>query len=310
MGNLYHSSYNGLQVTASQRVSHGLSFLAGYTWAHALDDYSSGAWSGLPQDSYNPSTNYGNGANDIRHRFTLSPTYLIPGIKSPGQMLQGWSVSAIVTAQTGAPFWITDSTTDLSGTGEFADSSDGGGAVGYAWNYSGPTSAFNTNKANAIPCFGTISGCTPYSALPGGAPPPACVSAAEAPYAGNAQLQQLALASLTNLGCYVRGGAVLTPPAYGTIGNNSRDQMRGPNYYNVDLSVAKDWKFRERYAAQFRAEFFNIFNWADFGNPATGNINPESGSGFGASTGTPNSANPVLGSGGPRAIQFGLKLIF
>jgi hypothetical protein len=86
--------------------------------------------------------------------------------------------------------------------------------------------------------------------------------------------------------------------------------MRGPNYYNVDLSVAKDWKFKERYAAQFRAEFFNIFNWADFGNPPAGNINPESGSGFGASTGTPNSANPVLGSGGPRAIQFGLKLIF
>jgi hypothetical protein len=193
MGNLYHSSYNGLQVTASQRVSHGLSFLAGYTWAHALDEYSSGAWTGLPQDSYNPSENYGNGTNDIRHRFTLSPTYLIPGIKCPGQMLQGWSVSGIVTAQTGAPFWITDSKTDFSGTGEFADSSDGGGAVGSAWNYSGPLSAFATDKANPIPCFGTISGCTAYSKLPGGTPPAVCIAAAEAPYAGNAQLQQLAL---------------------------------------------------------------------------------------------------------------------
>jgi len=307
MANLYHSSYNGLQITASQRVSHGLSFLAGYTFAHALDEYSSGAWSGLPQDSYNPSTNYGNGTNDIRHRFTLSPTYLIPGIKSPGQMLQGWSVSAIVTAQTGAPWWVQDTTTDLAGTGEVGNTTDGGGAVAYDWNYSGPLNAFATDKAQTIPCFGTMSGCTPYSKT-GGVPPAVCVSAAEAPYAGNAQLQQLALAALTNLGCYVRGAGVLTPPAYGTIGNLTRDQLRGPSYYNVDLSIAKDWKFRERYSAQFRAEFFNIFNWADFANPST--VNPESGLGFGQSTATPNNANPVLGSGGPRAIQFGLKLIF
>ena len=34
------SNYNALQVTLNQRVSHGLSFLAGYTYAHALDDAS------------------------------------------------------------------------------------------------------------------------------------------------------------------------------------------------------------------------------------------------------------------------------
>src|SRR5262249_36183684 len=36
--NLYSSSYNALQVTAVQRVWHGLNFVAGYTFAHAIDD--------------------------------------------------------------------------------------------------------------------------------------------------------------------------------------------------------------------------------------------------------------------------------
>ena len=98
-----------------------------------------------------------------------------------------------------------------------------------------------------------------------------CVTAAQAPYAGNAQLQQLALASLTNLGCYVQGGGVLTPPAYGTVGDASRNLFRGPNYYNVDFSVSKIWKFKERYSAQFRAEFFNLFNRADFPIPGVAN---------------------------------------
>ena len=70
------------------------------------------------------------------------------------------------------------------------------------------------------------------------------------------------------------GGAILTPPAYGTIGDANRNIFRGPGYYNVDLSIAKIWKFRERYSAQFRAEFFNLFNHTDLlGVP--GNTNPE-----------------------------------
>ena len=64
------------------------------------------------------------------------------------------------------------------------------------------------------PCGGIdkLPGCT-------AAVPTACVTAAQASYAGNAQLQQLAVASLTNFGCYVQNGGILTTPAYGTIGN-------------------------------------------------------------------------------------------
>ena len=74
--------------------------------------------------------------------------------------------------------------------------------------------------------------------------------------------------------------------------------------------MAKDWKLKERYSAQFRFEVFNLFNRADFGNTVT---DPSKGAGtgqFGCACSTPDSSNPVLGSGGPRHIQFGLKLTY
>ena len=298
------SNYNALQVIARQRLSHGLSFLAGYTYSHALDR------DVFPIDINNPQLSYGSGVEDLRHHFTLSPSYLIPGMKSPGQMLQGWSLSGILTLQSGLPWTPSDVTNDLLGTGEVNNS-----AVVQSWNLTGPASAFRAGPT-PIPCTGNLPGCTPYSVVGGVEQPPAqCITAAQAPYAGNTQLQALALASLTDFGCYVQNGGILTPPAYGTLGNVSRDSFRGPSFYNTDFSVAKIWKFKERYSAQFRAEFFNIFNRGDFIQvPATTDPSKGSKGNFGCSCTTPDSStlnpNPVLGSGGPRHIQFGLKLMF
>ena len=297
------SNYDALQVTVDERLYHGLRFLAGYTYAHALDVLNSGIGGGslVPSDNANLRLNYGNSDNDLRHRFTFSSSYAIPGIKSPGQMLQGWGVSAILVLQQGLPWSPNDTTNDFLGTGEFANNATVSGAV-QPWNYSGSPSAF-TSGPNPIPCFGSLPGCT--AGLP-----QSCITAAQAPYAGNPQLQSLALAALQNTGCYMQGAGILTPPAYGTIGNATRNLFRSPSYKNVDLSVAKDWKFRERYGAQFRVEFFNLFNRPDFANP--GKAEPNSGltGTFGCSCSTPDSGNPVLGSGGPRHIQFGLKLAF
>jgi hypothetical protein len=306
-----YSNYDSLQLTVNERLSHGLRFLAGYTFAHALDllysDNTGGAL--VPTDNANLRADYGNSANDLRHRFTFSPSYALPDIKSPGQMLQGWEVSGIVVLQDGLPWSPNDVTDDFLGTNEINNSF--GGTL-TAWNYSGPTSAF-TAGPHPIPCFGSMAGCTPYM---GGVPPTVCSNAAMAAYPGNPQLQQLALASLTNFGCYVQNGGVMTPPAYGTNGNAPRNGFRYANYYNVDMSIAKNWKFTERYTAQFRVEFFNLFNRADFGTAsgvgAPNAFDPSAGSGgqFGCACTTPDALNPVLGSGGPRHIQFGLKLGF
>jgi hypothetical protein len=295
------SNYNALQVTAQARGYHRLSFLAGYTYAHSLSEADNNSTGGVSAvtDNSNLRLNYGSSTVDIRHRFTISPSYAIPGMKSPGQMLQGWSISGILILQTGFPWQPSQgSSVDYLGTGEI------GIGVTQPWNYSGPASAF-TAGTQPIPCFGKFSGCTAFPVV-GGVPqlPAACVSAEQAQYAGNATLQGLALAALTNSGCYVQGGGVLTPPAFGTIGNASKGIFAGPSYKNVDFSVSKDWKFKERFGAQFRVEFFNFFNRTDVGAPGT---NP-AGSNFGYAITTPDTLNPVVGSGGPRHIQFGLKL--
>ena len=78
----------------------------------------------------------------IAHRFTFAPTYAIPGKKCPGQMLEGWSVAAILTLQTGQPWTAYDSTNDFIGTGEISSASSSG-ATGMIqpWDYTGPYSA-------------------------------------------------------------------------------------------------------------------------------------------------------------------------
>ena len=316
LGNNDFSNYNAMQITVNERPWHGLAFLAGYTFSHALDVTSADSTSQslLPIDSYNVRGTYGSSDFDIRNRFTLSPTYNIPGIKSPGQMLQGWSLSGILLLEGGQPWFPVDQQNDLLGTNEINNSIDAGMQT---WNYTGPTSAF-TSDQNSIPFF--LPG-VPAPSDPKGPTDPAyavnntaCVAAAKAPYASGSQLQSLGIASLNNFGCYAQGGGVLTPPAFGTIGNAGRNLFRGAPYYNVDMSIAKEWKFKERYSAQFRAEFFNLFNRADFGLAGTGSTSqdPGSNSQFGCSCATPDvqGNNPVLGSGGPRHIQFGLKLLF
>ncbi len=303
------SNYDALQVTMQARNYHGLSFLAGYTYSHALsvtDGNSTNNGSVLVADRNNLVLNYGNNTNDQRNRFTFSPTYVIPGMKSPAEMLQGWSVNGILTLQSGLAWNPNDATVnDWLGTGENTNSGLGAGTTQF-WNFSGPTSAFNDPGPGAIPCYGKLAGCTAFASAPA-AIQAGCNNAATAPYAGNSQLQSLALVALSNEACYTQGGGYLVPPAYGTEGDASRGLFVGPHYYNVDFSVTKLWKIRERYSAQFRAEFFNLFNHADFAAPGTDPTKPST---FGHAVSTPDSANPVLGSGGPRHIQFGLKLTF
>jgi hypothetical protein len=293
-----YSNYNALQATLQGRNYRGLSFLAAYTYSHTLsilDGQSTIVLNILPADSNNVQLGYGNATYDLRHRFIFSPTYALPGIKSPGQMLEGWSVNAILTLQPGLHFTVADLTrTDWTGTGEILNTGEGNGSYQY-WNYVGPTTAFSHNA-------------TPPTKLTGAAAlaNATCLADAQAPYGGNARLQALAVAALANGGCFTSGSGVLTPPAYGTIGNAGHGFFVGPSYKNVDFSVAKTWRMKERFSAQFRLELFNVFNHTNFGAPGT----DPSKSTFGVSTATPDSGNAVLGSGGPRHIQFGLKLTY
>jgi hypothetical protein len=83
-----------------------------------------------------------------------------------------------------------------------------------------------------------------------------------------------------------------------TIGNLGRNTARGPDAVNLDFSAFKEFRPRERYTLQFRAEMFNLLNHPNLGMP--NNV-------FGTSAfGTIGTTGNYLA----RNIQFALKLLF
>lgn len=312
LSNLDSSNYNGLQTTLTERTSHGLSFVAGYTYSHSLDMCPDNWRCQVPLDKSNLSSLYGNSQFDLRNRFTLSTTYALPGKKSPGQLLQGWSLNSILTLMGRMPWDVSDTTFDFAGNGERQTTQ----TVGDHWDFFGNPSDFSTTKAllSATNGKGGGAGLPFYAGLNSTATPTSNTSC----NARAAAIGPAATAALAVFGCYAVGNSVLIPPAFGTVGTNGRDVFRGPTFNNWDLSITKEWVFRERLKAQFRAETFNILNHPDIGNPGGGPggggntyTSPENSS-FGSRPQTPDviNSNPVLGAGGSRAIQLGLKLIF
>jgi hypothetical protein len=300
VGNIYRSNFNALQVTLTGRDYHGLSFLLGYTYGHALDNVGAnwdfGAGSGLPMNSMNPKGEYASSDFDIRNRFTLSLTYAIPGKKSFAQLLEGWQVNTIISVYGSQPWGPIDGGTDVSGTGELVD----------RWDFFGNPASFKPTISSGVPFYANAS--TPQGQ--------ACAAKALTLDGGKVGGYTTAF---NNFGCYVMGQGMMLPPALGTFGTMGRNTFRDLGYRNVDFSVMKNWTFAERYGLQFRGEFFNIFNHPNFANPFGGQNGwghndpsvPGAG-GFGCACATPDVAasNPIIGSGGSRAVQLGLKFTF
>ena len=236
-------------------------------------------------------------------------------MNAPAQLLKGWSVNSIVTLESSAPWGINDLTTDFSGTGEI----NGPAPNGEQWRFFGNPSDFQTTKALITTNLADPTDPTSYT---GGIPYYTAGSATFNSTCMPHATTPAAIASLTDLGCYVslNGKSVLVPAAYGSLGTTSPNMFRSFPYYNVDLNVTKVFKIKERLSVQFRAEFFNLFNRPEianvFGGPGGDNSFTDPTAGAGASFGfrntTPDvlSSNPVLGSGGARAMQLGLKILF
>jgi hypothetical protein len=93
--------------------------------------------------------------------------------------------------------------------------------------------------------------------------------------------------------------SVFSPAAPFTFGNTGRTlpDVRGPGVRNVDFSLFKNFRIRERMTAQLRGEAFNATNTVQFGLPNT-TLNSNQ---FGRITSQANS---------PRQLQVGLKLAF
>ena len=271
VSNRSHSNYNSLQVTLTQRMSHGLSFTAGYTYGHGLDNGSLNRFGGLPQDSNNLAGNYASDDLDARHRLSVTATYDIPGPKGFGQAFEGWEINAIVSYQSPLPWNAGDGIkpgppgNDFSGTLEQTD----------RWNINGPASSFSSGLSSIPWCsgFGVSGGkattggvsCV-YATAYGPVPLAASTAAADATQcaADAADPNTLAIG-----GCYASTNqkSYLTPNALGQFGDMGRNIFRDSGFKNLDMSIFKNFKFRERYGLQARWEVFNVFNHPTAANP-------------------------------------------
>ncbi len=207
VNNSYTSNYDGLQATLTGRNYHGVSFTAGYTYSHALGEGSDQGTSGnlpLTYNAYGPVRQmYASTDFDIRHRFTLSMNYAIPGRKGFGQMLEGWGINSIVLIQSGAPWGLADVSDDFSGTNEIANSTLSN--AGEQWNFYGNPSDFTPVHGWTDTNGGALSGGKgglPF--FPGGGTTASPTSNATC-NAKAAALGPLAVASLFNLRLLRRG---------------------------------------------------------------------------------------------------------
>ncbi|HEY3939213.1 MAG TPA: carboxypeptidase-like regulatory domain-containing protein [Bryobacteraceae bacterium] len=112
----------------------------------------------------------------------------------------------------------------------------------------------------------------------------------------NPALSHPTLSEWFNVSCF-------SQPASGELGNANRTPVSGPGFVNTDFSLTKHFTIREGIRLDFRSEFFNLFNHAQFGAPG-GNL-------YGADFSSPTTFATVNYTvNNPRVIQFALKLAF
>ncbi len=294
--NAGQSRYDSLQATFAQRNWHGVNLTYNYTFSKCFDENSvnRGGAGDYPQanNPFNPRDSRGLCDHDVTHNFNVSGLYSFPTIPMVPKLLgRGWQISTIYTALSGRPFTPLISG-DPSGQGlsstSLRASYDGSPIV---YNHRNPDNYVVENSINDSGAFDPTlldpCGRSPFATLADGVTPnPA--------FGGKNTLP-------------------VTPfyiPCPGTIGNSRRGMLRGPGLSQWDATVIKDTKVGEHFTVQFRWEVFNLFNHGNFAPFVSNNV---IGSGsFGQITSTPDVAvgNPVIAQGGPRSMNFALKIMF
>jgi hypothetical protein len=261
--------FNSLQATLRKQLAHGLTFQAAYTFSRAFTTQSGpgpGPNSGNPLDTQQQ---YGLNSQYRPHRVVINYSWDIPGknLKGvAGALLGGWNLAGVTTIQSGQ--WM--SVVDTRGGGIY------GMAGAIAVVQSRAQMAAGQTYADIV---------TPGSVSErlGGA-------SRDAGYLNRSAFASIPLAIAPD-------GSVTNGT---TWGNSGVGVTEGPGQFNFDTTLAKNTRvggIHEDATLQFRAEFFNLFNHAQFNNPAN---NLQLGN-FGQITSL---------SVNPRLMQFALKYIF
>jgi carboxypeptidase family protein len=313
-------SYNALQLTLARRFSSGLTLNGQYSFSRSFGNTSGsneartaavpfGGTNAGAKDTNNYAADEGYNNFDVRHTFNLSAVYDLPigkgrkfDIGGAGNLFfGGWEVGAILNARSGVPVDVT-----------------------------------LTRPEVVIQCTNAAAGCTAgeVRGLPGtinaANPLPAGFTAVINAPGGGASRQTRRPDLISGVNPFLDSDrnflnpAAFAIPKVGTFGNLPRNAFKGPDFKQFDLILAKRFPIREAVNVEFRSEFFNLFNRANFGNPAstlnnalgTGANQLQPGQPFtqaaaGATFGLLRSTvERAVGLGTNRQIQFALRLNF
>jgi hypothetical protein len=224
------SNYNSLQASLTKRLSHGLQFLASYTWSKSLDVSSGGTTgSGGPSEPFdvgeitNDQTHlrnaYGPSDFDRTQRFVLNFVYQPPALERGPRPLQyllsRWQFSGLAVLQSGLPITVLDS---LGG------------------------SAYGSPAFSRAECTGQ-------------------------PYASSGSLTQR-INGYFNAAAFTTAPVIGDDGVATGFGNCGKGIIRGPSQKNLDIGIQRTFRvFKESNSLMFRAEAFNLTNTPKFGMP-------------------------------------------
>ncbi len=256
------SEYNALQTKIEKRMAHGYSLLATYTWSHSIDDIDTPL--GSSGDSGGPNFylvplkfDRSQSPWDTRHRLTFNGLYQLPFGKGRAYLndnavadilVGGWSVNAMFTAQSGNYFTVW--TNNIS-----TPDNIGGRAIKIGDPYAGGGSAPSNNASISCPAsvrnvahwFNPCAFENPWNAAATGDHP------------------------------LTKGNYITDPATILNYVGGRRNQIAGPGYERVNMSIFKNFNLYHQNKLEFRADIFNLFNTPALGNPNDSNINNNAG---------------------------------
>ena len=268
-----YSNYNALQATVSRRWG-GSYFQAAYTYSKNIDATSTGntAFNTAYNDQSNVNASRGISDFNRPQRLSVSYAYELPFFRGASGVtraaLGGWQVSGVTIFQSGLPFSIYDS------------------SAGTAFLGQGSTPLLGASLApGATIASGLSSGSVKQRVANGYLNPLTFTPAA-----------LVDPTDCTNL------GADYCTTGFGDLGRNL---YKGPFEQNWDVSFLKHFKIGERNDIRFAADFFNLWNHTNFGNPTVTDIEQ-----YLADPANSPFGKIVQTNGNPRLIQFSLRYAF
>ncbi len=242
-------NFNALEAILRQRLSHGLEFTLNYTYGKAMTNslgnyaLNVNGYSGAFQNYYDSAADYGPAGYDVKHNVSGTGVYAVP-------------------VGRGKEY--------LSNSNRLVDEVVGGWKISGAWvAYSGfpETISGPGNNSNS---FG-VSRVNQYRKLK--IVHPSLGSEANNVFSGGWFGTDPSATPCKDAGVD-NGVCAFGVPASNTFGNARNGAVRGPGYFNVDMSASKDFRIIGEHSIGFHFDAFNAFNIVSYGNPDTNLLDP------------------------------------